>query len=120
MIRDLICIQCPKGCGLSAEIKNGKVSAVSGNRCPRGAAYAKQEIEAPMRVLTSSVLAEGLELKMLPVKTSGPIPKNKIMEAMSKIKKIKVTRPVASGETLVSGFMGLNVNLVASRSAKKR
>ena len=68
MKKELICVECPKGCSLDADIENGKVVSVSGNKCPRGEEYALSEIENPRRILTSSVLCEGLEIRMLPVR----------------------------------------------------
>ena len=37
MKRNLTCIVCPMGCQLSVTVDQGKVSAVFGNSCPRGA-----------------------------------------------------------------------------------
>jgi len=119
MQRKLTCIQCPQGCQLTAEIENGYVVKISGNRCPKGAEYAKQEIENPTRVLSSTVLAEGLSLKMVPVKTSKPIPKSKLLDAMTEIKKIKINKPVHTNDVIVANFLGLGVDLVAGRDVKK-
>jgi CxxC motif-containing protein len=117
MTKKLTCIECPKGCLLSIEIENCRVIKVSGNECPKGEEYAVQEIENPMRILTSVVLAEGLSMKMVPVRTDKPIPKSRIMEAMGEIKKIRLKTPVKSGSSLVENFLGLAVNLLATREA---
>ena len=42
MKRDLICIICPKGCSLQAEI-SGDTVTTTGNGCPRGAQYAENQ-----------------------------------------------------------------------------
>lgn len=117
MIKRLTCIECPKGCSLSIDIENCRVVRVSGNECPKGQKYAAQEIEDPMRILTSVVLAEGLSLKMVPVRTDKPIPKSKITEAMGEIKKIRLKSPVKSGAILAENFLGLGVNLLTTRPA---
>ncbi len=117
MIKQFTCIECPKGCLLSVTVDNGTVTNVSGNSCPKGEAYAKSEIENPVRILTSSVLAQGLSLKMIPVKTDKPIPKTKLFEAMSEIRKIIITQPVLHGAIIVKNFLGLGVNLVATRES---
>ena len=49
---DTVCIRCPVGCHLHVEMQNNEV-VVSGNRCPRGAEYGKQEFTCPMRTLTT-------------------------------------------------------------------
>ena len=116
MTRDIICIECPLGCALSADIDNNKVVATRGNKCPKGEAYAISEVEAPQRFFTATVLADNLELKIIPVKTVKPIPKARIIEAALEVKKIRVSKPVSIGEPIVKNFLGLGVDLVATRT----
>ncbi len=115
MTKKFTCIQCPLGCQLVAEIENGCLVKLEGNKCPKGEQYAKQEIENPLRTITSIIMAEGLSIKMVPVKTDQPLPKNKIFEAMEEIKKIKINKPVSSGDIIINNFLGLNVNLITTR-----
>lgn len=115
MIRKLICIECPKGCLLSVEVEGGRFLEVRGNDCLKGEAYAKSEIENPMRILTSTVVTRGLPLKMIPVRTDRPIPKGKIIEAMEEIRKLKLSNPVRVGDVIVENFLGLGVDLIATR-----
>lgn len=116
MKRTMTCIECPRGCSLEITLENEwKVSAVAGHKCPRGDKYARQEVEAPMRTLTTAVLTRGLELRMLPVRTSGPIPKGRLMDAMAAVKNIVVSSPVAAGQAVAENFLGLGVDLVATR-----
>ncbi|MCI9309348.1 MAG: DUF1667 domain-containing protein, partial [Oscillospiraceae bacterium] len=74
MEKELICINCPMGCRLTAVVEGDRVISVSGNVCPRGDSFARQEAVDPLRVLTSLMRIEGRE-KPFSVKTSGPIPK---------------------------------------------
>ena len=53
--RELTCIGCPMGCPLTVELENGAVTAVYGNTCPRGDAYARKEVTAPTRIVTTTV-----------------------------------------------------------------
>jgi CxxC motif-containing protein len=115
MIKKLTCIECPKSCALTADIENCRVIEVSGHKCPKGEEYAKTEIENPLRVLTATVLAEGLPFKIVPVRTDRPIPKAKILEAAAEIKKIRVTEPLRIGDIVVPNFLGLGANLIATR-----
>jgi len=115
----MTCIECPQGCRLEIETDGSRVAGVTGQKCPRGAKYARQEIESPMRTLTTSVLTRGLELKMLPVRTSRPIPKGSIFEAMEAVKRIVVTSPVKAGAVVAPNFLGLGADLVACRSIAK-
>ncbi len=116
MKRTMICIECPRGCAMEVTLESEwKVSAVAGHQCPRGDKYARQEVEAPMRTLTTAVLTRGLELRMLPVRTSAPIPKGRLMEAMAAVKKMVVEAPVETGQAVSKDFLGLGVDLVATR-----
>lgn len=117
MTKRMVCIECPKGCTLSVDIENCRVAKISGNECPKGERYAISETESPMRVLTSSVLAEGLDLKMVPVRTDAPIPKSRLLEAMEEIKRIRLTKEVKTDEVIAVNFLGIGVNLIATRPA---
>lgn len=118
MIKKLTCIECPEGCRLTVDIENSRIIKVAGNKCPKGEEYAISEIENPARILTSSVLNQGLVLKMIPVRTGKPIPKSRIFDAMNEVKKIRVTSPLKSGDVIVKNFLGLGVNLIATRKAE--
>ena len=118
MLKKLTCIECPKGCKLLVDVQNGKMAKVTGNECQKGEKYAISEIENPARILTSSVLSQGLGLKMTPVRTDKPIPKSRIFDAMNEAKKIRVTAPLKSGDVIVKDFLGLGVNLIATRKAE--
>lgn len=119
MIKKLTCIECPKGCALTVDVENCRVREVSGNDCPRGGVYAESEIENPVRVLTSTALTIGLSLKMLPVRTDKPIPKPRMEEASREIKKIRIKKPLRAGDIIVKNFLGLGVNLKATRAVRR-
>lgn len=115
MDKALTCIECPLGCRLSVDVENCKVVKVTGNKCPKGETFAIAEVENPTRILTASVLAEGLALRMVPVRTDAPIPRGKISEAMQEVRKLVVTKPLGVGHIIVRNFLGLRVNLIATR-----
>lgn len=115
MTKELICIECPKGCVLSVDIENCRVVKVSGSECPKGEKYAVSEIEDPKRILTSTVLTQGLSLKMLPVRTDRPIPKSRIFEAMNEIRKIKINKAVNAGDIILENLLGIEINLIVTR-----
>jgi len=117
MIKKMTCIECPKGCTLSVDIEGCEVKNVAGAKCPRGIAYAMSEVQNPVRILTATVLAVGLDLKLIPVRTDKPIPKKDILMAAEEIRKMRVERPVKSGDTIAENFLGLGVKLVATREA---
>lgn len=118
-MKTLVCIECPKSCALAVDIENCRMIKVEGNQCPKGEEYARAEVENPTRILTATVLAQGLSLKMVPVKTDKPVPKAKIPEAARAIKKIRVNSPLSVGDIVMPDFLGLGVNLVATRSVQR-
>ena len=115
MVKNMICIECPKGCALSVDVENGKVVHVQGAKCPKGSAYAVIEVHDPMRILTTTVVVEGLPLKLIPVRTNKPIPKKDILKAMEFIKNVKVKTPVKVGDVVVNDLLGLGVKVIATR-----
>ena len=42
--KELTCICCPVGCALTVTIADDSSVTVTGNRCPRGAAYGEKEV----------------------------------------------------------------------------
>ena len=118
MAGKITCIECPAGCEMSVTVEGGKVKAVQGNKCPKGEAYAVAETEHPVRILTSTVLAEGMEIRAVPVRTSAPIPKSLMFEAMKSIKRLKLTRPVSVGEVVLENIAGTGADLIATRECR--
>ncbi len=116
----MTCVVCPIGCSLKVNVdEKGKILSISGNKCPRGAEYAKQEAVDPKRVLPTSVKVLSGELPLLSVRTDGPIPKRLIFEAMKVVKKIEVKAPIKRGDVIVENFLNTGVNLIATRSVRR-
>lgn len=111
---NIICITCPKGCHLSVDEENGY--AVTGNSCPRGTEYGKNELLHPVRVVTSTVRIDGAMLPRLPVKTDRPLPKEKMFDCMALIDSITVQSPVKVGQVLAANILGTDVNIVAAKT----
>lgn len=115
---NLVCINCPKGCHLVVENINGEIK-VSGNSCPRGEQYAINEMTNPLRTVTTTVSIVSNVYDRLPVITSSPVPKAKIMEVCKALKGVEVIAPIKMGDIVVENILGLNVNIVASKSIDK-
>ena len=116
MEKELICVNCPVGCRLTAVIEDGKVVSVAGNRCPRGKAYAETECIRPMRILTTTVRITGGIHRVLPVITTAEIPLDRMADAMKLIRTVTVKAPVAAGEVIIRNLLDTSVDLAASRS----
>lgn len=114
-MKDCICIVCPRGCHLHIDDD----LKVTGNFCPRGEVYGRNEATQPMRNLTSTVKLEGSELKRLPVKTEGDIPKEKMFEVMHAINHAIAKAPIKAGDIVIANVLDLGVNVVATRTVDK-
>lgn len=140
---ELTCIVCPKGCRLRVDDQNGY--KVTGNICARGEAYGREEALDPKRTVTSTVrilferqkdaaspvapaIPQPLPLvsyfrpdlpqieARLPVKTSAPISKAKIMDVMREINAITVRGPIHVGDVIAENIADTGVDLLATRT----
>ncbi len=114
--KELICIGCPMGCMLTAELENGEVIKVTGNTCPRGDAYARKELISPTRIVTSIARVEGGELPVVSVKTAQDIPKEKIKDCIAEIKKAALRAPVRIGDVAVKNVADTGVDVIATKN----
>ncbi len=106
--KNMTCIICPRGC-LMTVTKNGSDITVEGNGCARGKAYAQNELTNPVRTVTSVVAVENRKDTMVSVKTSEPIPKDKIFEVMDIILSLKATAPISVGDVLKADVFGADI-----------
>ena len=116
---ELTCIGCPMGCPLIVTMEDGAVASVTGNTCPRGDAYARKEVTAPTRIVTSTVRVTGGTLPAVSVKTAGDIPKGKIFDCVRALKGVAVPAPVSIGQVIVPDVAGTGVAIVATKNIDK-
>lgn len=109
---NIICIVCPKGCRLTVD---ENTLAVTGNGCPRGAEYGKNELTHPVRVVTSTVRVEGADICRCPVKTAGSVPKEKMFAVMDALDGVCLHAPVHCGDVVLADVCGTGVDVVAMR-----
>ena len=112
-MKHLICIVCPKGCHLNVDEENG--CSVTGNGCPRGAEYGREELTHPTRVVTSTVKITGGAHRRCPVKTDRGIPKELVLRAMELLDGATLTPPVRRGDVALPNVFGTGVNFVVTR-----
>lgn len=106
----LICIKCPRGCELTISGEN-----VTGNMCPRGVDYAKEETTNPKRIVTALVK---LGDKVIPVKTDKEVPKKLINDVLEEISKIKIKK-AKIGDVLVKNILNTGANIVVTGEVYK-
>lgn len=110
---ELICIGCPKGCKLQVDEKNNY--AVTGHSCQIGVEYGKNEVINPTRVLTTIVKIENGIHNCLPVKSSKPLPKDKLIEVSKALKDVVVKAPIKANEVIVENILDTSVDIIATR-----
>lgn len=118
--RELICIQCPMGCPLTVTVSDDGAVSVTGNTCPRGAAYGEKEVTHPMRTVTSTVKLDGGTIARVSVKTASDIPKEKIFGVMEEIRAARVAAPVSLGDVIVKDAAGTGVDVIATKSVPEK
>lgn len=120
MNKTLTCILCPNGCELEVSYEGTNVRSVTGNKCPKGAAYAEQEITNPIRNIASSVKLTGGVMPLVSVRLSAPVPKAEIMHVMDEIKKTSVQAPVHIGDVVIQDVLKLGCDVIATRNVKEK
>lgn len=116
--KEMVCIVCPIGCHL--EISEDESSEngymVNGATCKRGEVYGVKELFNPTRLVTSTVKVKGGSLPRLPVRTDKEIPKDMIFPCIKAINEVELEVPVEMGQVIIEKILGLDVNLISSRS----
>lgn len=120
MKKEMICISCPMGCYLTVDYVGKTIQGITGNRCKVGLEYAEKEIFNPERTLTTTVRVKGGHLPLVSVRTSKPIPKNRIFEAMNLLAKLEVDAPVKIGDEIIQNLFDTNVSVVSTKNIVKR
>jgi len=114
-VRVMTCIICPVGCRTRVTIEDGKITEIEGLECPRGEEYVRRELEAPVRDFFTTVRIKGAAIPVLPVRSTQPIPKDKILDCVLELANVVVDAPVEAGEIIVRNPLGLEVDIIATR-----
>lgn len=104
------CIMCPLGCELEInKISNTEIQ-VSGNTCIRGEQYARAEMINPTRNISSLVRVGE---RVVAVKSSAPVPKDKIQAVLDEIQKVKLSKFPPIGSVIIKNVLGLGVDIIS-------
>lgn len=110
-MRVFTCIICPNGCEMTCP--DGDASVVLGALCGKGKEYVRQELTDPRRTISSVALVDGGERPLVGVRITGPIPRDRIGEAMAAIRALRLEAPVGIGDVLAKNFLGTGCDLIA-------
>ena len=123
--KQFVCVSCPKGCVITlkksedTDIDNLEDPDLTGHKCKHGIEYARQELIDPSRVLTTTVRIKGIS-RMLPVKSSSPVPKERIFDIMRFLDEVEVEHPVKCGDVLLNNVLDLDIDIIATLSIENR
>jgi len=109
-VKRYTCIVCPACCDLETD-----GAEVNGARCPKGAAFAKQEMIAPLRVITTTVRCETPRgERMVPVKTACAVPLALIPDVMKQVKALRLSEIPVIGTPFKTGSPSESVEWVVT------
>ncbi|MGI6368565.1 MAG: DUF1667 domain-containing protein [Anaerolineae bacterium] len=114
-IQEFICVTCPVGCNIRAEVVNNQLVAIHGQSCQRGEAFVQEELRDARRMLTTTVQVVGGTLPLLPVRTASPIPKRLLLLLASELRRLQVQAPVEAGQPVLPNALGTGVDVIATR-----
>ena len=114
---NITCILCPIGCEI--RINKKELIIIDGAKCEKGIEYSKNEVLNPKRILATSILVKNGILPLLSVKTSKPIPKEKIFKILEIIKRTSVNAPVEIGEIIIKNILDTGSDIIATKTIKK-
>jgi CxxC motif-containing protein len=112
--QQFVCVHCPKGCVITAEGPTEDLE-LTGAKCKHGKEYAEQELMEPKRVLTTTVRVKDCE-RMLPVRSTEPVPKERLFEVMALLDEIVVEVPIKCGDTVIKNVLDLDADIIATWS----
>jgi CxxC motif-containing protein len=113
---EFVCIVCPIGCLLAVEKKDDEEISVTGNKCPKGAVYAKEEMLSPKRVVTAVVRTDSQAFPYIPVRTDKSLPRALIADLIGDLTHRLVRLPAVRGTILLEDFRESGVNVVFTRT----
>ena len=111
--KSITCITCPTGCRITVDAAGGDF-IFSGNKCPKGADFARTEMTAPLRSLTTTVRTAFPAMPVLPVRTKGEVPKGVIMDIIAELSKVVVTEKMSIGDTVIANVLGTGCDIIAT------
>lgn len=119
MKKEFTCICCPLGCQITLLDENGELW-ITGNNCPKGEKYVRDEITNPTRMVTSMVEVIGGDIPVVSVKTKEAIPKDKIMDCIKALKGVKVEAPVQINDVIIENVANTGISIIATKNVAKR
>ncbi len=117
-VERLTCVLCPVGC----ELEVGRTERgldIKGSVCEKGIDFATEEILYPKRNLATSVPVRGSASRMVSVRLTDRVAREKVFPVLAEIGKLRPELPVERGQVLLENVLGTGVDVIATRTVKK-
>ena len=115
-MKEYVCIVCPNGCHLKYD---EATNTTTGNKCPRGAAYALAEYTHPTRSVCTTVKTSLPEYPVISVRTSKEIDKKLIKDLMVELKKVVVNEYLPINSVVVTNILNSGVDIITTAPLNK-
>ena len=113
---EMTCIVCPIGCRMEIT-RDGDELRVTGNKCKRGAAYAREEARDPRRMVTATCALSGGALARLPIRSSAAVAVDDIPGFLNAVYILRPSAPVDRGSVVGRNLAGTGIDAIATLSA---
>jgi len=114
--KEITCIVCPIGCKILVRSEETRLEILNGNKCKKGVEYARNEVFDPRRMLTSSILVKGGEWPLVSVKSTHPVPKEKIFTVLKELQKTTIKAPVKSRQIIIKNVANTGIDIIATKT----
>jgi CxxC motif-containing protein len=116
--KEVTCIICPIGCKILVRMDSSKLEVLKGYKCKKGIEYARNEALDPRRMLTTSILVINGDWPLVSVKSSKPIPKEKVFSVLEEIKRVDINAPVKSGQAILKNVADTDIDIIATKTVQ--
>jgi len=116
--KKITCIVCPISCKILIRTDGKQFEVLDGNKCKKGIGYTRNEALDPRRMLTTSILVKGGEWPLVSVRSTQPLPKDKLFIVLKEIRQIVVDAPVKSGQVIIKNIVNTGIDIVATKTVK--
>ncbi len=113
--KKLRCICCPAGCEISVETVLEQIISVTGNGCPQGEEYVRRELTGPTRVVTTTVRVRGADRPVVPVRTAGEVPRDRVPAYLEALHALELEAPIAMGQVILEDVGDIGIAVVTTR-----
>ena len=115
-VREFICVTCPVGCAIEANVEDDALVSIKGEACNRGLAFVREELSDPRRMLTTTVRIRGADLPLVPVRSRAPLPKGLLLPVAQLLRDIELEAPTREHQVVAVDVLGTGVDIITTRA----